>query len=136
MPRSKKKHDEDNSESISLGWRSRLINELLSIETECAEEGWDGVDALPIARRSLYAAKAFIDALPENVDVPDVIPENTGTISFDWVSRKGQIFSVSISECDYIFAGNVHGRQFNGKGRFQDELPEEIALELAKHFQV
>ena len=123
-----------NDESIFLGWRRELKEKVQECVERCAEEGWDGEDALPISEPSQKAAKLFIDLLPEAAEIPDIEPENMGNFSFDWSRGKNKILSISVFPEKAVFAGIFGNDRLHGEVVIQNEIPEKINSLLHQYF--
>lgn len=48
------------------------------------EQDWDGYDAYPISKEAGAAAESFLSGLPSNIESPDLTPNASGTITFEW----------------------------------------------------
>lgn len=83
------------SQSISLGWRENLRQKLMDVLQKCASADWDGYHANPITFSSFCVASQFLYLLPNNIEIPTIVPENTGEIGFEW--SKGKFFTFVIS---------------------------------------
>jgi len=126
------KHD---SRSISLGWRSSLINQLTQLSEKYSSQGWDGYEALPISKQSLVSAGQFILSLPDSIETPDIIPEPDGEIALEWRSYPNVVFSVSTSGGHFAYAGLLgKGRECYGTERISNEIPETITHILTNTF--
>lgn len=102
---------------------------------KCSRVGWDGDDASPISEPSKKTAELFIDLIPENVDIPDIEPENTGNLSFDWNQGKNRILSISVFPGKAVFAGILGSEKLHGEVVIQDEMPEQIDSILVRYFR-
>ena len=73
---------------------------------ECCEENWDGYGALAVSPVVLFEAIRFICALPQRLPTPEVVPEPTGDIGFEWNYGKNRTFVASVSGTKLInYAG-------------------------------
>jgi hypothetical protein len=84
------------SSQTLFGEKSAVISRLRALANECAEQGWDGGDALAIDRVALQNAEDFVRALPEGFPVPECAPEPDGWISLDWIESRHRFFSLSV----------------------------------------
>lgn len=123
-----------NSRTISFGWKESLYQYLVDICSRCKEENWDGYDARPINQNNFYAASILLDLLPDNVGIPDIIPEPTGEIGFEWSKGKDLIFVLSVNPDTITFAGVLGVNKFHGETKFTNELPENIKRMLFDYF--
>jgi len=51
-------------------------------------KNWDGDDAEPISPETVQWARTLHDALPRDVQPPDISPGADGTIGFQWVAEQ------------------------------------------------
>lgn len=109
----------------------RLLADLDEAYRECSVENWDGYGAEPVLPRTLHNAAKFLEVIPSTVEPPEIGTDPDGEISFEWGSKVGYVFSVSIGpENKLNYAGlrgssTVHGTEyFNGK------IPPAIFLHL------
>ena len=61
-----------------------LLSALREMISECSVQGWDGENAVPIARAVVRNAIRVINSLPFTVGIPDIIPQSNGKIAFEW----------------------------------------------------
>ena len=112
---------------------SETRQELIEINTEHKENGWDGYDALPIDNETLEKAYIFLLALPRSIPLPEVEADPSGEISFEWYKSPTQIFNMRIDKLNMLtYAGlfgadSVHGRKY-----FRGELSEDILAYIKK----
>src|ERR1700677_349982 len=78
--------------TITKGWRASLKEEIKETYSSRTSLGWDGYDAEPITEESVKNASLFIDALPEDLINPEIIPGSDGFINFEW-DNNGKTFS-------------------------------------------
>lgn len=65
------------------GFRSAVVGELDHLAT--LQPNWDGYGAPQINPRTIDAAKALVNSLPENiVKRPKVVPMSSGNLQFEW----------------------------------------------------
>ncbi len=76
---------------------AKLISSMQNLCQEYSSQGWDGYDAEPIFRSACDEAMRFIRLLPFNIDLPEVVPEPTGSIALEWYKRKDHLFVASLS---------------------------------------
>jgi len=120
---------------VSFAWRDLLLGEVGEIVQSCSTEGWDGYDAEPVSRESGLHARQLIGLLPDGIQAPNVVPEPTGDIGFEWFRGNEKHFTLSISGPAMVYAGIFGGsRKRYGEERFFGELPDEILDILTGYF--
>lgn len=89
--------EQSTERSMALfGEKAAALSQLAALATECAENGWDGDDAVGIDPIAVRAAERFIRALPEDLPLPEFAPDPDGSISLDWIDSRNRLFSLSI----------------------------------------
>jgi hypothetical protein len=89
--------------------RTAVIYEVLAVAVDCENEGWDGEEGVSISSLVINHAMNFIRSLPDDVPSPEVAPEPDGSISFDWISSRNRIFSVSVGLDDRLAFAWIDG---------------------------
>lgn len=119
---------QQESASSVIGYLKDII---LEIFHECSTENWDAYGAKPISSKVVHETFKFIDLLPPNITMPDVIPEPFGDIGLQWKKSKGQILSLSITPEGVVSYAFIFGKNEGcGHLQFFDELPKIIADRL------
>lgn len=75
----------------------QAIDQLDAIYMECRAPGWDGHGATPITYTMYRKAVSFLEAMPNSLPMPDMVPENDGELAMEWSDSRGQSLSVSLS---------------------------------------
>lgn len=119
----------------SVTW-NRVGNAIASLSEafeECSEPNWDGYNAVPITAAAYEEAKAFLNALPPGIPVPEIVPEPDGGIGFEWDSGPSRTFAASVSGKGLIvYAGLLgKGTKAHGTETFDDAVPANI-IEFVK----
>lgn len=73
------------------------IDELGTIWDECNRQDWDGHGAVPVSFATYRKAVDLLEALPADLPIPEVVPENDGELAFEWRDERGQALSVSLA---------------------------------------
>lgn len=81
--------------------------ELHDIYYECSRNGWDGCEADPINNVAFNNTLKFVQRLPKDCPVPDILPISDGSISLVWgYERKStgiySKFSLNFNKGDTI----------------------------------
>lgn len=116
------------SETNALG---RIFNgaieTLNEIYVEYSQVDWDGYGAAAITIGAYEEARKVIDLLPSSINAPEIVPEPSGEIGFEWRRGKGQVFIISVGGKHIInYAGIFGGNKIHGSEYFEETLPSII----------
>ena len=89
--------DRVESSDALFGGKTAVISELWGLARSHAEAGWDGGEALPVDRHAISRAAAFIRALPDDCDMPEVGVDPDGAVTLDWMVSRHRMLSISIA---------------------------------------
>ena len=117
---------------VLFGAKSSALSELRKMVDECADDCWDGNDALGISAPAYWNAENLIRALPDNFPLPEFAPEPDGSISLDWISSRYRIFSLSAGDGNRISYAWLDGSdKGHGVAHFDGfTVPSRILSEL------
>jgi hypothetical protein len=93
-----------------FGRKSAAISQLHALANECAEDGWDGGESLPVEPMAVFVAGQFVRALPESGPIPEFAPDPDGSISLDWIQSGHRLFSLSIGGSGRLAYAWLDGR--------------------------
>lgn len=112
------------------------LGALEAIFKECSQPNWDGEGALPITLAAHIEARTFMLLLPTTIPVPEVMPERSGHIAFEWYKRRDCVYIVSTKgNKELEFAALLgSGYELHGKCPFSDALPSTI-IDHLREFQ-
>ena len=98
------------------------------IYRECSQADWDGYDAIPISKLTFLEAVKLAELLPSDLPLPEVIPEPTGEIAFEWYKGKKHVFVISVGGNNSISYAGLFGEysRTHGSEYFSDELPQLV----------
>ena len=122
------------SDTISLGWRRALNQQLIEIQSRCDKSNWDGYLALPISQKTMLAAMVFLSLLPDYIEMPDIVPEPTGEIGFLWEKGEDITFLVSVNADTIVFVELFGSNKNHGERKFLYNLPPNIEKTLLDYF--
>ena len=106
---------------------ARVIEQLRAHAATCAAPGWDGYGGEPVSADALAAAIAFVEAIPEGVEMPAVGAEPDGHITLEWYRSPEQVLSVSVAPDRMIYYAAILGvGRANGAELFSDAVPDPI----------
>ena len=100
---------------------------ILETFQECITDDWDCYGAKAISSEVVHETFKFVDLLPVDITMPEVIPEPSGDIGLFWKKSKGQVLSLSITSKGVISFAYLFGKDEGcGHLHFFDELPKMI----------
>ena len=114
-----------------------LLSEILELGSTYAEAGWNGEGAQGISPLAVERAVAFLRALPDDLPLPEIAPEPDGSIAFDWMRSRTQLFSVSVGTNDRLAYAWLDGAQSgHGVEEFQMmTIPRRLLDEISGTFR-
>lgn len=80
-----------------FGGKLAVMSALEALLASHGAVGWDGGEAAPIDRGAVARAVAFVRALPEDCEMPEIAVDLDGAVSLDWMPSRHRMLSVSIS---------------------------------------
>ena len=112
-----------------------LSNELNSLYDECSMPNWDGYGAKPVYKSIRKTVEKFLDALPPNIEDPEIGADPDGEISLDWCNARNKMFAISIGRKNRIAYAILDGDiRSNGIEIFKGNLPPIIIYHFEKFF--
>ena len=116
--------------------RMSVIQKILNLFEETAENDWDGYDAGAIEWRSIQNAVRLLRSFPSYIPIPDISPDPAGEITFEWYRAPHHIVSISIGVNNKLtYAGLFGINSKHGEERFDDEVPMEILSLITRHLE-
>lgn len=119
----------------TLGRQIDMLQVLDGLFEECSTLGWDGYDAQPLSREAYLEAKKLIMSLPivSFIPMPEIVPEPSGEIAFEWSKGKRRTFIASVGDSDEIVYAGLFGlNKTHGTEYFGDSLPAVITENLRR----
>ncbi len=121
--------------TVTLGKLNEMQQELSELFVECSEKDWDGYDANPLTERAYLEARRFIQSLSfiPSFPIPEIVPEPSGEIGFEWYKENRQVFIASVSgKNELVYAGLFGPNKVHGTEYFGDSLPSIIIANLKR----
>lgn len=84
-------------------------NILEDIYNDHSSAGWDGRDALAIPYSAINEAKNLLVQIPEKFPMPEIIPEPTGEVGFEWYINPYKVLVLSLAGDGYIYYSGLFG---------------------------
>lgn len=120
------------AQSLSDG-RDKVQEDIMAVAESCAKPGWDGYGADAVTRRTLWNARAVIEALPEGMAMPSVGAEADGQITLEWYRNPNWVLSVSVSpEGNLHYAAMLGSARAQGTEQFLGQFPESILQNIGR----
>ncbi len=112
----------------------QVFSALRETYLECQSENWDGYSALPINNSTYNDAIRFINALPSYLPSPNIVPEPTGDIGFEWDFGKDRIFVASVDGTNRVTYAGLIGKGNNTQGveTFNGSIPQTIVDQIKR----
>jgi hypothetical protein len=85
-----------------FGEKAKVLSQLAALAGECAEDGWDGADAVAIDPVAVRSVERFVRVLPEDMPLPELAPDPDGSISLDWLCGRNRLLSLSIGATERL----------------------------------
>lgn len=106
----------------------QLYSEVFRVYHECSERDWDSYDGIPISDKTFLEATEIIRLLPQYLPLPEVMPEPTGEIAFEWYKGRKNVFVISVGGRQRISYAGLFGShsQTHGVEYFSDRFPRSV----------
>lgn len=126
------------SSDALFGDKTAVISDLWSLAASHTDVGWDGVAALPVARQAISLAVAFIRALPNYCDLPEVGVDPDGAVTLDWLPSRHRMLSISFSgSSDRLAFAWIDGTdRGNAVARFDKDLVPSMLMRAIRAIAV
>ncbi|MBI5788883.1 MAG: hypothetical protein HZA78_08535 [Candidatus Schekmanbacteria bacterium] len=113
-----------------------IEDELNILYKETSQDNWDGYDACAISYEALTEAIKFIRLLHSaSFPIPEIAPEPSGEIGFEWHTGKRMVFATSVGGKHIInYAGIFGDFKTHGTINFGETLPHVIIVNLCRLF--
>jgi len=107
-------------------------SELADLMERCTINDWDGQGASAIPASAFHEAWLILCLLPSSVPVPNVLPEPTGAIAFEWYRDRDRVFILSVSGVKTIEYAALFGPgdENHGRANFEQSLPQRLLRDL------
>lgn len=111
-----------------------LLGDIYSIYNEHSVPDWDGYDAVPISEKTIDNALNLGRLLPAGIPLPEVIPEPTGEIAFEWYRDKTHVFIISVGESNIVSYAGLFGKQIQAHGTeyIDDHIPRTLLNHISR----
>lgn len=119
------------SRSLSI---ADLVPELFEVVEDCSDVNWDGYDALPIRLAAFKDSLSFMMSMPSWMPHPEVVPENSGDIGFQWNLGSKKKFAVSFRGDNTVSYAGLLGASsvISGKEIYSGSIPKVINESLRR----
>lgn len=120
--------------SITWNHVEGTVSSLDETYRECSKSNWDGYGAAPLSEAAYQEAKIFLNSFPLWLPLPEIVPEPTGDIGFEWNVGKNRIFVASVNGTHVIaYAGILgKGNKTHGTEIFDGSTPEKLIQNIKR----
>lgn len=117
--------------------KESLYKDLYKIYRECSELDWDSEGAETINEQTFIESLTLLDMLPFDLPLPEIIPEPSGNIAFEWYKGKKNVYIISVGGKRLIEYAGLFGLNSKTYGveYFSDEFPELIISHILRLFK-
>jgi hypothetical protein len=114
--------------SVCLGQdENGVLEDLHTMAAECAEDNWDGYNAVAIRPETIAHARRFIDALPLGTSMPSVGAEPDGHVTLEWHRSARWTLSASVAPNGELhYAALLGARKAYGTEPFFGDVPATV----------
>lgn len=120
-----------NLPKMAIQRSQRLTQVLDDVFEKCLMENWDDEGARPLTNALRLTVDKFLNELPPDVADPEISPEADGDLLLEWCYGPTEVLSLCIGENHRLsYACIIGDEEFDGKGRFRNEVPERIRTAL------
>ena len=82
---------------------------LIEIYRDCHKADWNGREAAAIPYAAIVEAEQLIAQIPERYPMPDIFPESTGEVGFEWYIDPYRVLLLSVAGDGYIYYAGLYG---------------------------
>jgi len=127
----------DLRQAISWSRACEPLEVLRETYSECADNDWDGYGAKAMTAATYDEAIRFLNSLPSNVPLPEIIPEPSGEIGFEWNNGINKILAASVGGTNMITYAGILGKSNKAHGTeiFNDSTPANILENIKRIYQ-
>lgn len=112
------------------------LDVLEEIHERCSGADWDSDGAAAIARSAIRDAQRLLFALPVAFPLPEIFPEGTGAVAFEWYrgpSRRYVATMAGNGSIEFAALAGI-GNGLYGELRFTGEMPKQMRDQLIDLF--
>jgi hypothetical protein len=113
-----------------------LYSEVYRVYRECSAQDWDGYEGIPISDETFLEAIEIIRLLPKELPLPEVMPEPTGEIAFEWYKDRKHVFVISVGGKERLSYAGLFGTgsETHGFESFSDRFPQSFVSHIKRLF--
>ena len=110
-----------------------LLANLDEVYERCSRPGWDGYDAMPITEATYEEARELITLFPTLCPPPDVSPDPSGHVSFEWYRSPRKVLVVSVNGTRVMTYAILFGDgKLSGAEPYDKSFPKSVVDSLAR----
>ena len=120
--------------SVTWNYLGNALDTLRETYEECYKGNWDGYGALPVSLATYDEAVRFLNAFPSWLPTPEIVPEPSGDIGFEWNFGKNRVLAASVNGTNRItYAGLlVTGNKAHGTEVFDGSIPQALVDHISR----
>ena len=100
--------------------REELRRDAVQLGSECRNPDWDGEGADAVSPETIDVVLKLIDALPEDLEMPDISATPRGELDLDWARSASEMLTVSVGPpADVVFCRSLR----------REEMRRQLCLE-------
>ncbi len=126
-----------NFTSTIKTWEARIEELLADAHDDCySQPDWNGHKANPLNKQSIEFAAQFLNAMPRDIDLPEIDPSPRGVLSLYWKKGEYQLLLDINAEgiISYAFKASK-GLAYTGRPSFFTSIPKPLKDILRQYFQ-
>jgi hypothetical protein len=124
----------DRSTFLTRSYSTGSSEASQKLQKLCYEGNWDGYGALPVSQATYDEAVRFLNALPSWLPTPEIVPEPSGDIGFEWNFGKNRVLAASVNGTNRItYAGLLGtGNKAHGTEVFDGSIPQALVDHISR----
>lgn len=121
-------HEVRTAARLQTFYAGHALDSLTAVYMKSSEANWDGEDAIAVPRKAYLEAARFLQLLPSNFPTPEIAPDPSGEIGFEWRMGTTRVYLVTLQGMGIITYAGLFGASSETHGRelFMADIPSMI----------
>lgn len=112
---------------------AETMRRMIGIAAECGLDDWDGDGGSALSTVSFLCANRVLEALPPDLQSPDVSIDPDGEMVFEWSGASKRVFSISFGAGGKLsYAGLFGPSTTQGVEYIRYGLPRELVAKIQR----